>query len=310
MAHFSKILLATAFSLPAMSLGAQGISVKLQVHDDLDQSVVQAIGSSSHIITDQERKDFKLSSDEIKLMVLWRNMLNGGVPRSPNDVFVKSPTPWNDLYSTYNWDQVKVVWTPISAEIINSESVPFVVDVETLSNDASNDQTITVKGSLTQELSNGIEWNWESSSGSAATVSAEVELEIGFLGKGAKAKAGGSTTITSDFSKGGRETLSKSIASTTSMQQNLAPGKSVEFVMTASQGNLQARVVYEQKLTGFVAVNYNPTYKGHHFYAIPINSLLAAREQFGAEKFTPKTVTQVFAIDNYTNITSRAVAMN
>ncbi len=310
MKHFKTALLATTLILPTVAVGSEGMSVKLMVHDDLDKSVVEAIGSVSHVITDEEREAFDLEDDDLKVMVSWRNMLNGQLPTLPNDAFVKGPTPWNDLYKTYNWDQVKVVWTPVSAEIISAESVPFVVDVETLSNDASNSEPLIVKGQLSQVLSNGIQWSWESSAGKSASVSAEVEVEVGFLGKGAKAKAGGSTTITSNFSKGGSETLSKSIASTASLQQNLNPGKSVEFVMTASQGNLQARVVYEQTLTGNVAVNYNPKFNGHHFYAIPVNSLLKARQQMTFQEFKPKRLTQVFNIDNYTNITARAVAKN
>ena len=46
---------------------------------------------------------------------------------------------------------------------------------------------------------------------------------------------------------------------------SVKPGESVEAVLTASRGVMKVRIVYLAHLTGSTAVNYNPTYKDHHF---------------------------------------------
>jgi hypothetical protein len=56
----------------------------------------------------------------------------------------------------------------------------------------------------------------------------------------------------------------------------LGPGKSVEAQLTASKGTLTVQIVYQLTLSGNVALNYNPTYKDHHFWTFDVNSVLAA----------------------------------
>ena len=73
---------------------------------------------------------------------------------------------------------------------------------------------------------------------------------------------------------------------------------------------MQARVVYEQILSGLVSLHNNPRYQGHHFYSVWVNSLLDAQKTMENVAFNPATVTQVFDIDNYTDILTREVPVN
>jgi len=45
--------------------------------------------------------------------------------------------------------------------------------------------------------------------------------------------------------------------------------------LTASRGVMKVRIRYNAYLIGQSAVNYNPTYKGHHFWALPIGSVMS-----------------------------------
>ncbi|OXA54169.1 Spherulin-2A [Folsomia candida] len=59
-------------------------------------------------------------------------------------------------------------------------------------------------------------------------------------------------------------------------------------------GEGEARMRYNARLEGYVATNYNPKYKNHHFWAIPVTSVLRA-----LGKPNPTIVTQTIKSSVY-----------
>jgi hypothetical protein len=49
---------------------------------------------------------------------------------------------------------------------------------------------------------------------------------------------------------------------------------------------MKVRIVYKAYLTGSTAVNYNPTYKDHHFWGLNIGSVMSAANLPNIEEFT------------------------
>lgn len=75
------------------------IQIDIRIQDSIENSVINGSGISSGIITDVERRSFNLEDAQLKRA---SGLLVG---REPTDVFLRSPTPWNDLFITYNWQQ-------------------------------------------------------------------------------------------------------------------------------------------------------------------------------------------------------------
>ncbi|XP_045532737.1 uncharacterized protein LOC123720242 [Pieris brassicae] len=76
---------------------------------------VTVSGENVDIISDMERRIFKLTEERLKDAV----SVQFGQP--PDDVFLKSPTPWGDLYTEYGWKEVTITAKPISSVVVSKE---------------------------------------------------------------------------------------------------------------------------------------------------------------------------------------------
>jgi hypothetical protein len=242
------------------------MSIQITVNAGLDAatSSIQASGNVIHVITDTERKTFNIEDVNLKKLV------NSYFGQTPNDAYLSSPTPWGDLYATYNWQQVQVNLVVQSANIVGITSNPAIVKTQKFSNHSS------VKGDfnvgITDQVSNTSESNWSSSD--KISVGEKISYGIGFLGEGVK----GETSISYEHTWGQGGCVSKEITvgSSAGVEVTLEPSQSVLAELSASRGVMNVRIVYNAYLTGVVAVNYNPTYRDHHFYALDIDGILAA----------------------------------
>ena len=89
-----------------------GISISIVAGSDDSSSSITASGSVQHVITDEERTTFNLGDKQLK------EAISSYFGKSPNDAYLHSPTPWDDLYKTYSWPQVQMVLVVQSAEIL------------------------------------------------------------------------------------------------------------------------------------------------------------------------------------------------
>jgi len=76
--------------------------IEIGVGRDRDSSSVRITGEEWHVINDNEANIFNITDKPLKEAV------EKYFGKKPNDAYLHSPTPWNDLYKTYNWEQVKV----------------------------------------------------------------------------------------------------------------------------------------------------------------------------------------------------------
>ena len=90
-----------------------GLSISIDAGQDTASSKVPISGYLQHIIiSDTERMTFHLSDYELKQAV------GKYFGKNPDNAFLHSPTPWNDPYKTYGWDQVQTVLVPVSHQIV------------------------------------------------------------------------------------------------------------------------------------------------------------------------------------------------
>lgn len=236
-----------------------GLSVKLGVHETAEKSTIEVTGFTKGIITDDQRAQFGIENAELKEMV---NKYHGG---SVNDVFTSDPTPWNNLYKTYKWEEVYVLLTAVDAEVIELTSNPVILGAKTLTNHSNVDAEFTT--SISESVTESFSSTWNSSL--ASTLGQEVSY-------GVEGIAGGKTSFSFTTEFGESETTSHqaTVGAASGVTVVLRPKQSVIAKLSASRGTLKARVTYEARLGGLVACNYNPTFKGHHFWALGIQNVM------------------------------------
>ena len=235
-------------------------SIDIVVGDKIETSSVLASGEDAHVIKDTEIPTFGISDEQL------RKAVERFFGRRPNDAFLRSPTPWGDLYKTYNWEQVTVHLRPAEASITGINSNPVILKTQTFKNNSSKQASFDV--SISDDVSESVESNWSDTIG--ISVSQSVSYGTKFVG--------GDTSIAfnAEFQKGGSKSRTVTVGQTSGVAVDLDPGESVKAVLSASRGSMTVRVVFEAYLSGLSAVNYNPRYRDHHFWALGINGVRQA----------------------------------
>lgn len=251
-----------------------GIIISIVAGQDESASSVNASGSVQHIITDEERTTFRLGDKQLK------DAVNAYFGKSPNDAYLHSPTPWGDLYKTYSWPQVQMVLVVQSAEILGITSEPVIVKTQEFRNNSSQKGTFNV--SISETVNNTTSTNW--STGGTLSIGQKFEYGVSFLGTGAKGET--SMSYSQSWGVGGGESKSVTVGSTSGVSVELDPGEAVVAELSASRGVMKVRIRYNAYLIGNTAINYNPTYKGHHFWSLGISGVMSSGGIFNSVKST------------------------
>lgn len=241
-----------------------GISIGIVAGHDNASSSVSASGSVQHVITDEEVTTFGIGDKQLK------DAVNAYFGKSPNDAYLHSPTPWGDLYKSYNWPQVQMVLVVQSAEIIGITSEPVIVKTQEFTNSSSQQGTFNV--AISETVNNTTSTNW--STGGTLSIGEKFTYGVSFLGADAKGET--SLTYSQSWAVGGQESKSITVGSTSGVSVVLDPGESVVAELSASRGVMRVRIRYNAYLIGSTAINYNPTYQGHHFWSLGIGGVMAS----------------------------------
>ncbi|MEY8248729.1 MAG: hypothetical protein RPT11_10130 [Bermanella sp.] len=239
-----------------------GIQINIIAGRDKGSSSVTASGTFQHVITDEEKTSFKIGDSQLK------DAINVYFGKRPNDAYLKSDTPWGDLYKTYSWPQVQMVFVVQSAEILEITSEPTIVKTQEFSNNSSNTGNFNV--AISESVNNTASSSW--TKGNKVTLGQKFEYGVSFLGTGAKGET--SMSYEHSWGEGGEESKSVTVGSTSSVSVTLEPGEAILAELSASRGVMKVRIRYNAYLIGNTAINYNPTYKGHHFWSLGISSVM------------------------------------
>jgi hypothetical protein len=240
----------------------EGFVISITAGKDAASSSVSASGYSSKVITDAERKKFGIEDSDLK------NAIKAHFGKKPKDAFVKSKTPWGDLYKKHSWSEVHRVTRVHSAKIVEVTSTPSIIATNTLSNDSNIEASFNA--AIVQTMSNSTESSW--SMEDSITVSQKFKYDVSFLGSGGGGETG--FEYSHSWGQGGSETQDVVVGSSAGVTVSIPPGKSYDVHLTASKGTMKVEIVYEVYLTGTTAVNYNPKYKGHHFWDLGISGVM------------------------------------
>jgi hypothetical protein len=237
-----------------------GIEISIQAGLTKDTSRASGWGSERHVITGKEVESFKITDKPLKAAI------KEYFGKSPNDAFLHSPTPWNDLYTTYGWPQVQTVLDVDKVTILDVTSEPVIVAQQAFKNESKVPATFNC--GISQSVTDTSSSTWSHTE--ALTFSQKITYKVGIVG-------GDSTfTFAETFGQNTTETKTVTLGATSGVSVPLSPGQSVLAVLKASRGVMKVQVDYRAYLIGDTAVNYNPEYQGHHFWALPIGNVMAA----------------------------------
>ena len=240
-----------------------GINISIVAGQDKSASSINATGTVEYVITDKDRRAFGLRDKQLK------DAVKAYFGKSPNDAYLKSPTPWGDLYKRYNWEQVKTVLVVESAEILSITSEPIIVKTQEFVNSSTEKATFDV--SINDQVRNTTTSSWNHQN--TVTGGQKFEYGVKFLGTGGK----GETSLEYSHSWGSVEEESTwiTVGSSSGVNVELDPGESVLSELSASRGVMKVRIRYKAYLVGQTAVNYSDTYKDHHFWGLPIDNVMS-----------------------------------
>ncbi|KAM3968903.1 U-megalopygitoxin(8)-Mc8-like [Aphomia sociella] len=251
----SKYLTAILLILPV---------VYAQIHIELVASrAVHLVGDIADIISDTERQSFRLRDSNLK------NAVKTFFGARPDDVYVRSPTPWGDLYTTYGWSQVKRILEPVRARILKIRSESSRLMSQYLENNSSSTTALLVD--MKEFIINRISSTWQKDDN--LTVSQEIGYSVEFEDSSGLDKT---FSFTSKWGESYITEESVSLGPNSGVKVKLEPGQKVIVEVYAIKDSMQVHVEYEARLTGSTAINYGSKYKGHHFWALDINDVIRA----------------------------------
>ena len=262
------------------------MAISINIHGGLDERTTQvsATGYEEHVITDTETKTFHLTDSELKSAV------EKYFGKKPNDAYLHSPTPWNDLYKRYDWDEVMLVLEVIGATIEGVTSEPTNLAPQQFEN--NSDVSATFNASISQNVSQTVSNTWSQTN--SIQVGSKVTVGVQVPGVGS---AGGeiSTSYSYAWGESKTESTTVTVGTQSGLSVELAPGQSIDAILSASRGKIKVRVKYKAHLKGRTAINYNPTYKDHHFWGLSIANVMSSANISNELYFTEDIVVDFYA---------------
>lgn len=239
------------------------MKVNITSSTDAAQCSASAFGSNVALISDAERNTFGLNDSQLKRAV------ERDFGRVPTNAFLRETTQWGGLYAPYGWREVTRTLRPVSARILSQNTSPTLIMTQDFVNNSS--VPATFNAGISQSVENTVSTSW--STGGTLSVGGAVEIGVKIFGIGGTATA--SISYEQSWGVGGEKSTSVVLGAESGLEVTLAPGKAVTAELVATRGTMRTEVIYSGSLSGQCALNYNPRYNGHHFWALPITRVMA-----------------------------------
>ncbi|XP_021967588.1 hydralysin [Folsomia candida] len=169
-------------------------------------------GSHQLVITSELRRQFGIPNDSD-----LKNGVRIDFGKTPNDAFVKSRTPWNDLYSTYGWQQVTSKMTGQLGSSFTERETRSVIATNDYDNESN--QNVTIREILSHVIYDPVETTWSGEVGLSA--SHDFNIDVLFM------KGSASLSFTTKIGYSNKKTSASTVGSSTEVELVLRPKSSV-----------------------------------------------------------------------------------
>lgn len=270
--------------LLVFKLVSADINISVTCGRNVSDITVTHTGRDEKIVDVEDTKQYGIRDNELK------EHIKVHLGKKPTDVFLKSPTPWGDLYKEYHWEQVKRILKVKSATIMGINYKPVIVHSQDFENAFNN--TIKVNTGISHTVETTVTTSWSKTNEFQVSQEIEYKLDVLF----AKIKGVTGFSYTSAFGQTVEKSEAVTIGTTSGMETELNPGQSCTAVLSANKRYFEVEVKYIASLKGVVAVNYKKRFHGHHFYGPSIADVLES-----AGKVNEKTITENIRIGFYSD---------
>lgn len=252
--------------------GNNYVGISLRIQDDKIASL-SSCGKFEHVISDSEAVLFGVTPDNLK------GAINNYFGKTPNDVFLRSPTPWDDLYKRFSWPEVKLRFEVDGPLKIDSFDVDRTVLIEKkITNDTQSKKTFDVE---MEQVGYDIIWptGWISEDENLGfNDSPNGWNNISFINylvtfPTLNIQEGNPLLKTRILVDEGKARC-KNAKIKCSRKVELEPGQTVNARLYLDFIKAKVLFPFKSSLSGYVAVNYDPVYKDHHFWGLPIKEIM------------------------------------
>lgn len=248
--------------LPALAIASIDVEVTGQ-YDGKDESSMKVYysGSQSDIISNEERRTFNVGDQNIK------DAVEAYFGKRPDDAYLRGPTPYGDLYSTNDWNQVVRTLVPKSARILKTMSEPQILRRKIFEN--SNSQPGLFDVGIHQDVEETVSSSWSQSHPMNISQDIAYSFDLAF-----KLNRQSAFAYTAKYGQNYKKSRTVTVGAPSSINLYLQPGQSAVATLEATKATMLVEIEYEANLSGDVAVNYAKTYKGKNFWALNLRRVM------------------------------------
>ncbi|XP_050684700.1 uncharacterized protein LOC126979435 [Leptidea sinapis] len=231
------------------------ININIKIASCKENLNISYSGADEELLSENDRALFNITHEKLKQGI--RKELG----RYPVDVFVRDPTPYNNLYEKYNWKQVTRnvrVKNVIVYDIINENvEVKRINHINNTSRTINADVSVFVKN----EVIVSTEWSQKGYSGVFLfNLCINSDLQKHKMNTKWKKNETISTSLKFGASKNGYVIIK--------------PSETVIKLLMAKNTIILLKIDYATSLTGSVIANYEPVYGKYHFWAMSVAKIM------------------------------------
>lgn len=263
------------------------INVNIKVSSNRAVSGVNFTGDHKKLITDKEIRLYNVSEDNLKYGVKVE------LGKAPDDIFLKDPTRYGDLYRKYKWNEVRRSLQIQSAEIddiINENTVVTTID-------HINNTTSKLKKNIRiyKNVHLNVKSLWSDKGMFVDDIPYRVNVSIDLQ----------KFVFENKWRKDNYKTEKMTFGVNSFGIVNIEPGKAVTMKLLGKRTIIIAKLTYVARLTGQIITNYARLYGKYHFYAPSISNIMKAAK-LKNEILTTEYVEIVCYTDPYVEVRDKS----
>lgn len=244
------------------------IKIDIKTESNYEDIKINVSGYDNKLVTDNEIALFNITKD---------NLLRGvriELGRYPEDVFLKDPTPYKNLFKRYKWDEVRRHLKITKTKVLQVVNENAVLDVHEYINWASS--PINYTASVFQTVENTIFSFWSNHGLPEDDFFYDIGVDFhsNIFNYENKWRNNSVRTVNSAFGikkEGFTEIM---------------PGETILSKLTGLKTIILIEVEYTAKLIGNIIADYEALYGKYHFYSPTIAKIMKAAELLNEVKTT------------------------
>ncbi|CAH0403738.1 unnamed protein product [Chilo suppressalis] len=234
------------------------IKINITVASYIKNVITEFQGEDNKVVTDHEKELYNITLENLN-----RGM-RVELGKAPDNLFLKDPTPYGDLYKRYKWPEVKRNLKVVNAEIVDLIRKEGVLKTH----EHVNNSTEAVKKirSLYDFVESSVYSSWSKTGLPAEETFYDVNVNFGdtkFVYENEwRDRTLKSTLVKIGVTKKGRITVK--------------PGQTVVTKLKAFKTIITIKLKYKAQLIGNLIGDYERLYGKYHFYSPNINNIMGA----------------------------------